>query len=75
MSGNRTTQERDSLLREIARKRYSDPMNTWPQHEQIHERTLMGARLPDSECLRCHLETVAGEQAKAERGGSDSKPA
>jgi hypothetical protein len=39
-------------------------MNTWPQHEDRHERTIMGARLHDSECLRCHLEAVAAEHAE-----------
>lgn len=66
MSGNSTTYERDGGLRDIALLRYKDPMNTWPQHEERHERTLMGARLPDSECLRCHLERIAAAKAKEE---------
>lgn len=64
MSGNATTQARDAGLRAIALVRWSDPMNTWPEHEARHEGTLMGSRLPDSECLRCHLESVAAVKAK-----------
>jgi hypothetical protein len=64
MSGNETTYARDRGLRAIAKQRYTEAMNTWPQHEPRHERTLLGARLYDSECLRCHLEDVASAEAR-----------
>lgn len=63
-SGNETTWARDRGLRAIAKARYTDPMNTWPPHEPRHERTIMGARLFDSECLRCHLEEVAAVESE-----------
>lgn len=66
-SGNETTWARDRGLRAIAEERYTDPMNTWPQHESRHERTMLGARLHDSECLRCHLEDVAASHAKGKK--------
>lgn len=65
MSGTPETWERDSGLRGLAKARHTEPMNTWPEHEKRHYRTLMGARLYDGECLRCHLESVAIEAAKA----------
>lgn len=64
MSGNEVTWARDKGLRDIAKARYTEPMNTWPQHEERHNRTIMGARLPDSECLRCCLEQEAAAAAK-----------
>lgn len=64
MSGNSTTYARDAGLADIAKVRHTDPMNTWPEHEQRHNRTIMGARLPDWECLRCHLESEAAKAAE-----------
>jgi len=67
-AGNEATWSRDRGLRAVAKQRHADPMNTWPQHESRHLRTIMGARLYDSECLRCHLEDVATQAAeKAEK--------
>lgn len=63
-SGNETTKLRDAGLRGIAQHRHGDPMSSWPQHEALHLRTIMGARLFDSECLRCHLEDVSSAVIK-----------
>jgi hypothetical protein len=63
-AGNEHTWARDRGLRAIAKQRFGDPMSTWPQHEVRHLRTIMGARLYDSECLRCHLEDVAAAEAR-----------
>lgn len=53
-------------LRAIAKARVSDPMNTWPDHNTYHRRTILKNWLEDENCLRCHLEAVAAEQAKAQ---------
>lgn len=54
----------------IARSRWRDPLNTWPQHNTYHRRTIMSNWLFDYDCLRCWLERVATENlqdmAKAE---------
>lgn len=64
MSGNYASAEHDAKLRVIAKGRHADPINTWPPHEDRHRRTLMGSRLYDCECLRCHFEAVSAEALK-----------
>lgn len=72
-SGNETTHKRDSGLRAIALVRYADPLVSWPVHELRHYCTIMGARLYDSECLRCHLEDVAAKEAEKQLAVIEAK--
>ncbi len=55
-------------LRVIAETRYTDPMNTWPDHNDVHRRTILGNWIPDECCLRCQLEQVATEKYNAKDG-------
>lgn len=49
----------DANLKLIAEAHVDDPLNTWPQHNAYHSRTLLGDWLFDFYCLRCWLEEVA----------------
>lgn len=60
-------------LRAIAEKHIDDPLNTWPAHEDYHNRTIMHARLFDEQCLRCWLERLAGEKIEAEKNAENKK--
>lgn len=51
-------------LRLIAEQRYTDPLNTWPDHTRTHRSTILGNFLEDEYCLRCHLERVAAEKIR-----------
>lgn len=60
-----------SDLRIVAEARVTDPMNTWPDHNEWHKRNthpFSGSQVNnlywDEECLRCQLESVAAEKAK-----------
>lgn len=53
----------DANLHLVAKARVGDPMNTWPDHNRYHSRTIMGNWLFDHACLRCWLEQVATELA------------
>lgn len=54
----------DRDLHLIAQHRWQDPLNTWPDHNGCHRRTLLGEWLFDFACLRCWLEKVATEQLR-----------
>jgi hypothetical protein len=56
-------------LETIAEAKCSDPMNTWPQHNNYHRRnthpfsgTRHGELYWDEECLRCQLEKALEKQ-------------
>lgn len=56
------------ILKDIAKARYIEPMNTWPQHNDFHRRNthpFSGSRYGelyfDEECLRCQLENEAAK--------------
>jgi hypothetical protein len=58
-------------VKEIAEARYSEPMSSWPQHNDFHRRNThlfsgskYGELLFDEECLRCQLERVAAAAVK-----------
>lgn len=60
----------EANLRLIAENRVNDPLNTWPDHNSYHTRTLMGNWLFDHYCLRCQLERVATEQLEKQEDAS-----
>ncbi len=61
-------------IRLIAETRYKDLMNTWPDHNDYHRRTILGVTLGDEQCLRCQLENVASrEYAKVKEEPKDEK--
>lgn len=55
-----------SDIKIIAKARYKDSMATWPQHNDYHRKTIMGAPLGDELCLRCALESVAADEYRKE---------
>ena len=67
-----------SDLKKIAESRHSEPMSSWPQHNDWHRRNthpFSGSRYGemyfDEECLRCQLEkaALAAPEAGAKEGG------
>jgi hypothetical protein len=70
-----------SNLALVAEARCSEPMSSWPQHNDFHRRNFHvfsgsrhGEMLWDEECLRCQLERAAEKQAineKLQREGKE----
>jgi hypothetical protein len=61
-------------LKAIAKVKCSEPMNTWPQHNDFHRRNThpfsgskCGEMYWDEECLRCQLERAAAETVHAKK--------
>jgi len=60
VSGNEYSAEAGRLSKTAAKHILAQKI-PWPEHDRRHERTLLGARLFDDQCVRCWVEKHAAD--------------